>query len=232
MSTTITRREFGAATAGTAAAIAGYDDTLYARMSTADDGGNEHVFRGGRQDNGYNGYGDRIRDAREARGLTIEQCAHAIDERNANFWYAHWDWLEQGGEFDGPLFMQLWPTVEALLSVPITMLLYGGSELALAKRQAHQRLQTFQANADIKPDLQVCDIGNRIKAAREWRGLSIAEAASKADCTERDWQRFENGGFPPGLAETWPIIKTLDVDIGWLLVGEPDGDGREIPPAA
>jgi transcriptional regulator with XRE-family HTH domain len=216
MSATLSRRQFGAETAGAALAVAGYSKLLCNRILGPEDAESHGVVR----PMSLAGHGERFRKAREARGLTIEQCAYAIDPFNANFWYAHWHFLENNGDPSGGAFMDVWPTVEALLGVSITHLLYGGSDLAQARDWVKTRLNDFEPGTDIEPDEEVSPISSRIKQARESRGLSCSDAAAKAGCTEREWQRYENGGSPVEFVEMCRVADALNVEFDWFLLGD------------
>ncbi|HEY2414149.1 MAG TPA: helix-turn-helix transcriptional regulator [Pirellulaceae bacterium] len=232
---TLSRREFGAATSAAAASAAfasEHDSAVFHAIHDPDEDGIERVFVG--DDDGFS---ERLCAARESRGLSIEQCAHAIDPDNQSYWYSVWYHMENGGTCGDTQWMDIWPTIEALVGVPTTTLLYGGSELAIAKDWVKTRLEDFEAG-DVTADAKACEQSQRIKEAREWRGLSVADAAAKVGVTERHWQHYENGGWPQGVIEFLDIVKVLNIEFNWLLTGKPaddqtypKGHRRPIPPA-
>jgi transcriptional regulator with XRE-family HTH domain len=211
MTASITRREFGGAAVATAAAIKaarGYavSTTCIENLQWAD----------------WDGLGERLRKAREARGLSIEQCATALDPTRRNYFWREWSDWEQG--LDEPLQSQ-WPFIEALLGIPATQLIYGGSELAKAKQWIKQSLEDFAPEAldDITPDNELNSCAMRLNSLREERGMTAAECAKAVGCSGEEWLRIE-AGAELHAKEALKITELFDVDYHWLCFGEYDTD--------
>jgi transcriptional regulator with XRE-family HTH domain len=224
----VTRREFGAAAAGTVALLKQCESKIERREHyDTDSDGTERVFVA-RTD----GIGERIRKARDARGLSIEQCAYAFDPTHANHWYGEWSTWESGGDQPPE---DVWPTIEALLGVSATLLIFGGSEIALAKTWVSDRLEMFDPHAEPKPDDDLPFVSARIKQLRERHGLSVAECVRQVneffedykDCgsikqiTEPEWNSYENG-YCPRAPHVLAIARLFGVEFAFLLTGEPD----------
>jgi DNA-binding XRE family transcriptional regulator len=64
-------------------------------------------------------------------------------------------------------------------------------------------------------------IGRRIRAAREWRGMTIVEVAHVAGWNgEGLLQQYEHGRHAPKLAVARRLAAALNVPVEWLLAGE------------
>jgi transcriptional regulator with XRE-family HTH domain len=178
-----------------------------------------------------NGLGKRIQAAREARGLSIEQCAYAIDPSCQNHWYATWLFWEESDGYCLVEYAEMWPAIEALLGVSIQYLAHSRAQNAVAKKLVETRLRQYEPDAEIVFDRydQESGISERIKQTREWRQLTPTEAAAKLGLTERDWLRYENGGWPIDGEGLLALGQSLDVNLNWLLCGK-ESSAFEIPP--
>lgn len=69
-------------------------------------------------------------------------------------------------------------------------------------------------------------IGKRIRAVREFRGLSQAEVARRIQKNNVDVYRWEKTGIEPKTDSLVSLAKILEVDVQWLFRG---GDGGPVP---
>jgi hypothetical protein len=101
-----------------------------------------HGFDTGHAD----GFGQRLREAREAIGLTIEQCGYCVDPIEPAAGAARWRGLEKIKTVEGARYM---PDayeaviVEALVGVPITTLLFGPATMGRARRWVLDKLRDY-----------------------------------------------------------------------------------------
>lgn len=71
-------------------------------------------------------------------------------------------------------------------------------------------------------------IGERIKTIREWQGLSGAQLAEKAGCTQSAISQYEAGKRTPSLKHFRALCKALEIPYSTLLEGvELEEEGRE-----
>lgn len=68
-------------------------------------------------------------------------------------------------------------------------------------------------------------IGNRIKEARRWRGISQIGLGFKINYSVSMISAFENGRAMPGIMTLIDLSKTLNVPILWLLQDELKKEG-------
>ena len=62
-------------------------------------------------------------------------------------------------------------------------------------------------------------IGERIKEARQERGLSQEELAQIINSTKSAISRYESGKRQPRIEQLKSIASALDVDVNWLMNG-------------
>lgn len=73
------------------------------------------------------------------------------------------------------------------------------------------------------------DLGGRIKAAREAKGLTQFELAVAAGSQSATISRYETGGMIPSAEKLALLVAALDAPAGWLLTGGGDADGDSPP---
>jgi transcriptional regulator with XRE-family HTH domain len=159
--------------------------------------------------------GDRITAARKAKGLSREAFACCLDCVNPNHGLATLELIE-GGNF--PEWDDV-PTIEAVLGVPISTLIFGGSELAQVREGVRDCLAEFQPSDEVKPDRYLSGCCKRVKQLRERAGLSVAQAAKRFGVDEREWLLWEAGKSPHAM-ETARLSQFFGVSMEWLTFGK------------
>ena len=81
------------------------------------------------------------------------------------------------------------------------------------------------------------DVGGRIRAARQSKGLSLADLGKLVQRSSQAVQQWEVGQAEPGLARLLEMARHLGVDAFWLVFGvkariDPDWEQRELKLAA
>lgn len=69
--------------------------------------------------------------------------------------------------------------------------------------------------------------GERLKKAREWRGLSVPDCSEMLKISDKLWLSWESGCVP-GPDEVSNVCKLLNIQLHWLLTGVKEPG--EIPP--
>lgn len=200
------RREFGSV--ATAAVIA-------ARGSGSEEGSDYELYDY-HFEASIDGFSDRLRKAREAKGLTIEQCAHAFEPGCQNYWYGEWHGWEN--RIDVPSYYY-WPTIEALLGASAVSLLFGGSEVATARSWVQERLADYEPAGGISRDIECCPVSDRIRMLREKSGKSAADCAKAVEVDEKTWQHIECG-MQITTKHGFKICQLFKVSTHYLIFGE------------
>src|SRR5258708_2237403 len=84
--------------------------------------------------------GQRVREARKAVGLTVEQCGYCIDPVDAKSGAGWWRGLESRGGVPDAYEALI---VEAVLGVPAMALIFGTATMARARRWALDKLRGY-----------------------------------------------------------------------------------------
>jgi quercetin dioxygenase-like cupin family protein/ribosome-binding protein aMBF1 (putative translation factor) len=83
-------------------------------------------------------------------------------------------------------------------------------------------------------DIQV-NVGERVKAVREGRGLSLQDISQRTDLEVSLLERIEDGSVAPPLGEVIKLAKALEMKIGYFISGDENkpftivrGDDRKV----
>jgi transcriptional regulator with XRE-family HTH domain len=68
--------------------------------------------------------------------------------------------------------------------------------------------------------MSLSGLGERLRQAREARGLTRGEVAEQLDISERTLARWERGDFEPSLSTLSRLAELYDVPQARLIVGE------------
>jgi len=66
------------------------------------------------------------------------------------------------------------------------------------------------------------NVGERVRAVREKRGLSLRDISQRTDLDEGMLQRIESGDVAPPLGTIIKLAKALEMKMGYLISGEED----------
>ena len=82
------------------------------------------------------------------------------------------------------------------------------------------------------PDNTTLDIGGKLRAARNMRGLSLRELATLAEVSPSLISQIENGKANPSVMTLHTIAATLDIPINYFFPSDGDSDEGASQPAA
>lgn len=72
-------------------------------------------------------------------------------------------------------------------------------------------------------DNWLMDLGKRMRAARQQRGLKQADVAAMLQCTRGAVSQFETGLNKPSLETLIAFAQGTGVSLDWLILGRPSG---------
>jgi transcriptional regulator with XRE-family HTH domain len=213
---TLTRRAFGAIAAGTAGATALAGQTLVGQLPPVHCD-LEIDNREGCFDFDSGDFPERLKAAREARGLSREAFAYCFNPQNPNHALSDLESWEANNYPDHTDYA----LIEAILGVPISTIMWGNSQMAQAREFARECLAEFKPSNEVKPDRYLYSNCKRIKQLREAHGWSVADCAESIGVTDNDWLRLE-GGSSPNINQTFEIADLFGVSHHFLTFGKED----------
>jgi len=149
-------------------------------------------------------FGKRLRIARKACELELAAAAKLARLSAA-------DWLQWEAGKGEPDIDQLLE-IHKLLNPDFNWLVGYQGESAMAKRKAQSK--------EVSPEVRLQEQGERLREAREARGISIAKAARLSGVGESEWESWECGEEEPHYLRIRRVAHVLGVEWLWLEEGK------------
>jgi transcriptional regulator with XRE-family HTH domain len=90
-----------------------------------------------------------------------------------------------------------------------------------ARGQEEREFMDSIGHESIQEDIQV-NVGERVKAVREGRGLSLQDISQRTDIDISLLEQIEGGSVAPPLGIVIKLAKALDMKMGYFISGEED----------
>lgn len=157
-------------------------------------------------------FGRRVRAARVERGIRVKEAARAVEVTHGGLWK-----LEEGWS---PPWLATMERLARLLHVPVSWLAGAGSDEV-----------PVRSLPVMDEDAIRYAFGQRVRFAREARGLSQEALAPLVGCSRTRVSAVENGQrMTPTLRTICRFCDALNMPVEWALGDDPDVGWLEAEP--